>query len=285
MSQPRSLRVATPEVDLHVLDWGDAAAPPVVMVHGINVQAHTWDPISRELARDRRVITPDLRGHGESSWPRSGYRIASFVEDLAQILDHLGLEKVDLVGHSLGARITIAFAAEHPDRVSRLALSDTGPEVARGGGEFSRDIVAQTQDVRGFRNAEEARAHYLRLHPEWVEEFIDLHVEHQLRENWAGKLIYKADPDLFWLTGSAGARENDYLWQACERIPAPVLIMWGTRSPFFNDEIADRMLAALPHGRLVRMEAGHYLPREVPDLFIEELRTFLDTPIGELTND
>ncbi|MEP7740173.1 alpha/beta hydrolase [Nocardioides sp. 31GB23] len=264
---------------LHHLEWSPDGPDPVVLVHGINVQAHTWDPIAAELAKTRRVVAVDLRGHGESGWTLEGYGIDSFVHDLSAVLDSLGIETVDLVGHSLGGRVTIAFAGEHPGRVTRMALSDTGPEVARGGGEFSRDIVSSTQDVRGFRDRAQARAHYAKLHPEWQPVFLDLHAEHQLRQNWAGKLVFRSDPELFWLTGSAGRRENPYLWEMCTRVTAPVLVMRGTRSPFLDDDIAGRMIDAFPRAELCRIEAGHYIPREVPDEFTAALLAFLQTPL------
>lgn len=65
----------------------------------------------------------------------------------------------------------------------------------------------------------------------------------------------------------------------CEHITAPTLIMWGTRSPFLDESIASRMLQALPDGHLARIEAGHYIPREVPDEFTRTLLEFLETPL------
>jgi pimeloyl-ACP methyl ester carboxylesterase len=279
MTEPVSRFVDRADARLHLLDWNPEGDRPIVLVHGINVQAHTWDPIARDLAATgRRVVAVDLRGHGASSWPLSGYALESFTDDMVAVLDHLQLPSVDLVGHSLGGRVTIAVAGLHPDRVTRMALSDTGPEVARGGGEFSRDIVSSTQEVRGFRTRAEAREHYARLHPEWRPEFLDLHAEHQVRENWAGKLVFRSDPDLFWLTGSAGRRENAVLWGLCERVTAPVLVMWGTGSPFLDDDIASRMLAAFPRAELCRIQAGHYIPREEPEAFLAALVPFLDRP-------
>jgi pimeloyl-ACP methyl ester carboxylesterase len=278
---PASKFAAVNRLQIHYLDWNSGGQRPVILIHGINVQAHTWEPIAEALARHRRVIAVDLRGHGDSEWARQGYALSSFVADLLALADHLGLATFDLVGHSLGARVALAAAGEFPDRVTRLVLSDTGPEVARGGAEFSRDIVASTSNVRGFKTRDEVLEHYRRLHPDWQPVFLELHATHQVRANWAGRLVFKSDPELFWLTGSAGARENPYLWEICERIKAPVLIMWGTRSPFLDQRIADRMLHAMPSAELVRIDAGHYIPREVPTVFISVLSQFLDRPAGQ----
>lgn len=264
---------------LHYLEWNPEGQRPVVLIHGINVQAHTWDPIAEDLAHQRRVIAIDLRGHGDSDWTQEGYALRSFVADLAALADRLGLATFDLVGHSLGARVALAFSGEYPERVTRLALSDTGPEVPRGGVEFSRKIVSSTGDVRGFKTRAEALEHYHTLHPEWQPIFLELHATHQLRRNWAGRLVFKSDPELFWITGSAGARENPYLWEMCELIKVPVLIMWGTKSPFLDQDIADRMLQAMPRAELSRIQAGHYIPREAPGEFIRVLSDFLDRPL------
>lgn len=261
---------------LHVTDWNPEAERVIVMLHGANVQLHTWDPLAHDLARDHRVVLVDLRGHGDSEWAKDGYHVTSFVSDLAGIADALALEVFDLVGHSLGARIAIAFAAEHPERVRRVLLSDTGPEVPRAGALAAREIVGSTGDIRGFRDESEALAHYERLHPEWQPEFRELHAAHQLRQNWAGKLVFKADPDLFWITGSIGLKEIPYLWECCEKITAPTLLLASRPGPFVDDELADRFVAAVPNGAVQWVETGHYIPREAPEVFLAAVRRFFD---------
>jgi pimeloyl-ACP methyl ester carboxylesterase len=261
---------------LHYTDWNPDAERAMMLVHGLQVQAHTWDPIAEDLARDAHIVCPDLRGHGLSGWPEEGYPLDGFVADLRRVADDAGLRTFDLVGHSLGARIAIAFAAAHPDAVDRLILSDTGPELPPKASAFTKTIVgAVGGDVRGFSNQEQAYEYYRERHPEWQQRFIDLHVEHQLRRNWAGKLVFRSDPDLFWLLGSAGRRDDARLWDALSRCTMPTLIMWGQRSDFFTEDIARRMLDRLPDATLLRTDTGHYIPRERPDVFIEQLRRFV----------
>jgi pimeloyl-ACP methyl ester carboxylesterase len=261
---------------LHYTDWNPSGGRPVLLVHGANVQSHTWDPIADALSETRRVVSVDLRGHGDSDWARDGYWIRSFVADLAAFAAKLDIAPFDYVGHSLGARVGVGYAGAHPDTVRHLVLSDTGPETPREGAKFAQSIVGSTGDVRGFRNRKEALAHYRRLHPEWQPVFHELHVEHQLRENWAGKLVFKSDPDLFWMTGSAGLKEIPWLWEMAARITAPTLVLWGTRSGFFDDELIARMQATIPNMEVARTDTGHYIPREAPDEFVRLVRDFLD---------
>lgn len=263
-------------VRLSFTDWNPQAKDTVVMVHGINVQGHTWDPIAHELATDRRVLVPDLRGHGDSSWAREGYFLKYFVSDLHELVRHEGLASFDLVGHSLGSRIGISYAGEHPASVRRLILSDTAPSVPRAAALAARNVVGDAGNIKGFRNETEARDHFTKQHPEWRPIFIDLHVLYQLRRNWADKLVFKADPDLFWYTaGSIGAADIPYLWDVCTKIDAPTLMLAGRRSPYLDEEIAEQFVKAVPDATVTWTDTGHYIPREAPELFVEETRRFL----------
>jgi pimeloyl-ACP methyl ester carboxylesterase len=264
------------ELRHHYTDWNPGGGRPVLMIHGANVQLHTWDPIAARLAESRRVVCLDLRGHGDSSWARDGYQVAAFVADIAAVAAALDLAPFDYVGHSLGARVGLAYAGAHPQTVRRLVLSDTGPEMPREGAKFAQSIVGSAGDVRGFRNRDEALAHFQKLHPEWQPIFHDLHVRHQLRENWAGKLVFKADPDLFWMTGSAGARDIPYVWEMTARITAPTLMLWGQRSGFLDDELIARIRSAIGDMEVARTDTGHYIPREAPDEFTRLVLEFLD---------
>jgi len=141
----------------HYTEWGSPSAPPLVMLHGLNVQCHTWDPIARDLATTHHVICMDMRGHGDSDWARSGYRVRSMARDVHGLIDALGLGPVDLVGHSAGVRVGIAVAAERPETVRRLALSDAGPANSRSGAVAMREFIQATTNLRGFRSEDEAR--------------------------------------------------------------------------------------------------------------------------------
>ena len=265
-------RVEIDGVGIHYLEWGTPGNEPVLLLHGLNVQAHTWDPIARDLAQNYHVIAPDLRGHGDSDWSRAGYRVRSLAHDMNGLIDALGIGPVHLVGHSAGVRVAIAMAGERPETVKTLALSDAGPETTRAGAEFMRDFIQRTVSIRGFRNSEEARAYYENEHPNWVPEFIDLHVEHQLRKNWAGKLVLKADPDVQWITGSASLPDIPYLWSMLEKLTMPTLLMIGQTSNVLDQGLVDRMTSVMPNAAAQWFDTGHYIPREKPEEFLTSLR-------------
>jgi pimeloyl-ACP methyl ester carboxylesterase len=260
---------------LHFTEWGRSTGVPVVMLHGLNVQCHTWDPIIRDLDGDYHVIAMDMRGHGDSDWSPNGYRVHSMARDVHGLIDQLGLGPVHLVGHSAGVRVAIAVAGERPDTIRSLALSDAGPANSASGAVAMRDFIQATTNLRGFRDEEEARAFYRGFHPEWREDFIDLHVQHQLRRNWAGKLVPKADPDVQWITGSVSLPDVAYLWEMSKLLTMPTKLLVGRRSNVLDEEVVDRMLAAMPDATVEWFDTGHYVPREAPEEFTRVLRDFL----------
>lgn len=262
---------------IHFTEWGTSSAPTVLLLHGLNVQCHTWDPIARELARERHVIAMDMRGHGDSDWSRAGYRVRSMAHDVHGLIAQLGVGPVDLVGHSAGVRVAIAVAGEAPQTIRSLALSDAGPANSQSGAVAMRDFIQATTNLRGFRNEAEARGFYVGHHPEWRTDFIDLHVRYQLRRNWAGKLVPKADPDVQWITGSASLPDVDYLWKMSERLTMPTLLMVGRRSNVLDEPVVARMLHAMPNATVQWFDTGHYVPREAPDEFLKVLNDFLAT--------
>jgi len=109
---------------LHYQSAGDGDA--VVLIHGLGANLAFWFmSVGRTLARRYRIITYDLRGHGASAMPRRGYQLPDMVEDLLQLLDHVGVQRAHIVGHSFGARVGLAFTVTHLERVATLTVADT----------------------------------------------------------------------------------------------------------------------------------------------------------------
>ncbi|MGX1881578.1 alpha/beta fold hydrolase [Streptomyces sp. NPDC055287] len=106
--------------------WGDPVAPPVVLLHGRSGNSADWTHIAERLAATRRVYAPDLRGHGMSDWPGS-YTYPQMCDDARAFLDALGLDRADIVGHSMGGAVALLVAQRYPERVGRLVLEDPPP--------------------------------------------------------------------------------------------------------------------------------------------------------------
>ena len=262
-------------ISIQFSDWASPNRRVLVLVHGFNVQGHTWDPIARALQPYFRILCPDLRGHGGSAWSRDGYWTRDFARDLAGLLDREGLEACDVVGHSLGARVGIALAAQHKRFVRSLVLSDAGPELLRAGAQQSTNIGAARLARRGFNTYAEALALYQEVHPEWRPVFHRLHAQFQLRRNWAGKLIECADPDLYWITRSAGQSENPEIWDFARQVQAPTLLLWSEEAGFLDEAMVARYSSAFSDFQAISSTAGHYIPRERPGEFCRAILTFL----------
>lgn len=103
-----------------------AGSVPVALIHGLGANLAFWYlGASRHMSGDRPIVMHDLRGHGASSMPQSGYALDYLADDFASLLDELKLERAHVVGHSHGARVALAFALRYPERVASLTLADT----------------------------------------------------------------------------------------------------------------------------------------------------------------
>lgn len=123
MSDPRSIFLEVAGARHHVVTWGEQDNPALLLVHGLRDHARSWDWIADHFSDRFHVITPDLRGHGDSDWFDAGaYTLSTYVMDLADIVDSLGLNDINLVGHSLGGHISLRYAAAFPDKLHRLCV-------------------------------------------------------------------------------------------------------------------------------------------------------------------
>ncbi len=255
-------------------EWNPGAPKAMLLVHGLQGQSHAWDPIADALAAEYRIVCPDLRGHGESAWAREGYWTANFVEDLHQLVQRLDLAPVLYVGHSLGARIGYAYGAAHPAEIRGMVLSDAGPETPATAAKSATKVVGAAAATPGFRSRDEALRLLREQHPEWQPVFHELDAHYQLRENWAGKFVYKHDPDLFWITRSAGLKEIPLLWEAAARATPRTLILKGEKSPYLDQPLLERLLQTMPRAKAAVMPTGHYIPKEAPELFTKQVLNF-----------
>ena len=124
-STPRELWADIGALKVRYLDWG-GDGPPLLALHGLASSANWYDIVAR-LLRDRyHIYAPDQRGHGQTTSAPDGYDWKSLSDDLAGLLDHIGLDQVAVMGHSWGGNVATNFAADYPGRVSRLIMIEGG---------------------------------------------------------------------------------------------------------------------------------------------------------------
>src|SRR3954452_6221022 len=263
-------------IRLHYLDWGGDGAPPVVLLHGGCLTAHTWDFVCEALRDEVRCVALDQRGHGDSEWsPTGDYATEAFVSDLAALIDHLGLHRPVLVGQSLGGMNAIAYAAAHRERdaLAGLVLVDVGGEVEWSGGDRIVDFVrgpAVLESVDAF--VERAR----HFNPTRDPESLRRSLLHNLRELPDGRWTWKYD-HRGMVAGASGMRAKIATMRA--HIPAlscPTLVVRGARSDVLSAEAARAVVEELADGRLATVpDAGHTVQGDNPDDLAAVLRAFL----------
>src|SRR5687768_7501489 len=136
-----------------IVNWGGAADSPVLLLHGVHGTAESWEGLVQALNGAVPAIAFDQRGHGESSWPESGYDVRTMADDAATVAQDLGFP-IDVVGHGFGAAVALVLAAHHPNVVRRLVISEP-PFEDRGFGPVTR-IIMESPDA--FPSWDTARA-------------------------------------------------------------------------------------------------------------------------------
>src|SRR3984885_3992358 len=126
----------------HFLEWCQADAPPVLLLHGGNQSAHSWDLVSLHLADRFHVLALDQRGHGDSEWSRDlDYSVETKAGDALAFIEDQGLGSPIVMGHSMGGQVTMRAALSGPDLAKGLVLVDVGPELSPKGVEVVASFV------------------------------------------------------------------------------------------------------------------------------------------------
>lgn len=261
----------------HFLEWGDPAKPPVLLLHGGNQSAHSWDLVSLHLADRWHVYALDQRGHGDSEWTRdSDYSSSAMGLDAAAFIDAMGLERLTVIGHSMGGQNAMRLTLSHPERVTALVLVDIGPEVSPLGAQVIRRFVTETRE---FDDIDHFVARVQEYDPYRPRTHIERTVKYNLLQRADGKFISKHDhgPRLK-ATGEHRERGDRFTLDDVRDLPMPVLLIRGADSNILDDEAARRFADALPNGRLATVErAGHNVHGQNTPGFLEALIPFLES--------
>lgn len=269
-------------LDLHVLEWSREGVP-LVLLHGLGNEAHLWDDFAPCVAPYYRVLALDQRGHGDSDWdPEGRYDAASMTDDLEAVLDAFEIDRLVLVGFSMGGRVSMTFAGRHPERLAGLVIIDIGPEVdARGVMRISGEMQESRAPV--FANVEEYAAMLSLNYPAGQPHAIQRMARFALRERDDGLFELKMDPKLRGARpddAEARAKEEAFVqqqWDALAKVPCATLVVRGAASDILSPDVADKMVDdVLPNGRLaVVPQAAHSVMTDNPKGFEEAVCGFV----------
>lgn len=273
MTEPRNPRdgyISAGGVRLHYLDWGNPGAQTMVLLHGIQDCARSWDFFAENMSGYYRVLALDNRGHGESDWASTcQYGFSDYVSDLECLIDELGLQEVVLVGHSAGARYAFSYAANRPLAIESLVISDIDPDAVNptSGGMFAR-YAAESDEWDSMQDViERLRGRQ----PNSTDEMLLHQAEWMTKPLGDGRRVWKRDPAML------PAYERPDLWEDLSRLTCPTLIVRGRQSELLGHEVAVRMREAVTGARLAELEgAGHWVYQEIPEAFEITVRWFLE---------
>jgi len=258
------------KLSINVTEWSRRGFP-CVLVHGFADAGCVWSHLASRLAPQFRVLAPDLRGHGNSGWdPEVRYRTEVFAADLSRTVEAFRLERMVLIGHSLGADVAIRFAAANGARVAALVVVDFGPELARAGVDEVMRAFAETP--RAFASTDAYAQWLIERRPFANQTLLRQFARCSLRQAPAGTWELKADPALGVgsLLGRFTATEARYhdpnMWLELERIKCPSLIVRGVGSGVLPYDLPGRMLERVrAGGRLATIAgAGHSVMLDNP---------------------
>ena len=270
---------------LHYVDWGNAGAPCLLLIHGMRDHARSWDWVARALRDKWHVIAPDLRGHGDSQWSPDGAYLGPFhVFDIADLVDTLGCENLSIIGHSYGGNVAARYSAIFPERVRKLVLVDgLGPSPtvmakwnANGQVSRTREWMEKRRETasrgpRRFNTVEEAVARMAAANRHLSDDRARHLATHGVRQ-YADGYGWKYDPEVFNFLPEDFAIESSVFWR---EIAAPTLLCWGNESWTNNPRTDGRTAFFRDQRTVVFDEAGHWLHHDQFDAFLTALREFL----------
>lgn len=233
--------------------------PTLVLIHGWNCDRRYWEPAMEELEEDYRMVAVDLGGHGESGSGRQAWTIGAFGEDVAAVVRLLELDRVVLVGHSMGGPVALEAAGRLDGRVTGVVGVDTFQAVEETP---PSDLDAQLEPFR--RNLGKA----LRmLDPVFFAPSTEPELEDWIRRDMAAAPLDVSVPALESL-----ARYDESAALSALRVPV------GTINADIRPTDAEALRRARPGFELAIVEGtGHFLMMERPERFAQELRRFVDS--------
>ncbi|MDQ3226579.1 MAG: alpha/beta hydrolase, partial [Chloroflexota bacterium] len=257
----REHTIRSGDVPIAVTEFPNAGRPPVVLLHGIGSRGQSWWPVIDPLAARFHLYQLDLRGHGASGKPPAGYLIDDYAADLTAALDALELEQPRIMGHSLGALVTLFWASDHPSRASALVLEDpalrTPPNIL--------DAFDGWQQLAALTPLQ-AAAWYRQEYPDWSDDDC-------LRR---AETITATAPGVFaeLRAEAAAALANGTTDRThiLSGVQSPALLLYGNLElgGMVPPEDVARFTEIMPHAHAVSFpQVGHSLHRDASDAFLK----------------
>ena len=256
--------------------------PALLLLHGLGCDHTTWLPVIQALSRRYTVIAPDLLGHGLSDKPRADYSVGGYANGMRDLLTVLGIDKVTVVGHSLGGGVAMQFAYQFPERTERMILvapGGMGPEVTRAIRAITLPGFNSVMGVVTLPGLRHLTTAYLRALcatglaatrdldevADIIDSFRDVKARTAIRHvvsavvDWRGQIVTMAD--------------RAYLTAAM-----PMCVIWGTEDHVIPVRHAGHAAEMAPGCTVeVIANAGHFPHKDHPQRFVKIVNDFIRT--------
>ncbi|WP_262176748.1 alpha/beta fold hydrolase [Saccharococcus sp. Marseille-Q5394] len=240
---------------------------PLVFIHGVGLDHAMWEQQVKRLSEEYRVIVYDMLGHGGSSHPPGPYSLSQFVEQLTALVNGLGLDKIHLVGFSMGGMVAQAFALAHIEKMKTLTIMNA---VANRTEEQRKAILARVEEVRKIgpeTTIEPAIQRWFTPDYLTAQEGIVGRIRTRLQTN--NPISYLSAYTLF-------ATADQELWGKLDQINIPTLVMTGEEDIGSTPEMAKQIQKKIAESELLVVPTmRHMLPVERPDIVNEAIHSFI----------
>jgi pimeloyl-ACP methyl ester carboxylesterase len=272
--EPRSGFVDAGGLRLHYLDWGGPERQPMLLLHGLQDCARLWTDFAEAMHHRYHVVALDHRGHGDSPWASpDSYRLTSYVRELSEVIQALDLRDVILMGHSAGGKNAFVYAADSPQRLSKLLIVDMDPDRHNPGSVAMMDRYRGESD--DYPDLDAVVERLRSREPDADEALLRRHAGHMTRPQDGGGLTWRRDRNVVTHYDRPDA------WAYLPRITTPTLILRGAQSTLLTAPVAQRMRDEIPDCRLVELEGGgHWCHDEQPQAFQRAVEAFLGEAVG-----
>jgi pimeloyl-ACP methyl ester carboxylesterase len=261
-------------------EWGEPGNPRVALcLHGLSRNARDFDWLAQGLARTHRVIAIDCAGRGRSERLKdpAGYQQATYVDDIVDLLKHLGIAEVDWIGTSMGGLMGMTAAASEASKgmVRRLVLNDIGPFLP---GKAMDRIGTYVGRAPLFADLAAAKAYQSTVTAEWhalTEEQRAHLARHSVRPHRDGGYEIHYDPAI-GAPLHKGSVPDLKIWERWDAVGCPVLVLRGASSEILLPETAEEMKRRGPGATVIEIAGVGHTPSLMTEEQIETIARFLD---------
>ena len=193
-------------IELSYLEW-NPGQEPLLLLHGLADHALVWSSLGEYLAADYHIIAPDLRGHGDSSKPETGYKFIDYIDDLEDFMAHLGWTSAHILGHSWSAKLATIWATKQPERFKSLILIDPFfidkmPSIFKITFPLLYKVLPFLKAMGPFKSYESAEtlARKLKQYQGWTplqQQVFKLGMEPKAEGQWGSKFVVQARNEIF----------------------------------------------------------------------------------------